>query len=117
MPALRGQQLGAGSRAQPLRGKLSGLRTIDTGTLFATRYHARPGYSHTRGLSLFAARLRSPYLRLRSRVLQNLAGDPLQTLSGAEVSALEVFDPEGSVPAIDVGGVYGFEGSAYSPAC
>lgn len=96
-------------------GTLTGLRTIDTGTFYATRYHANPSYPHTRGLSFLASHYRSRYLSFKSVVQQDLAGVTVQRLTRAEREAIAVFDPLGSVPAIDVGGVYGFVGSSYSP--
>ncbi|HWJ51256.1 MAG TPA: DUF929 family protein [Solirubrobacteraceae bacterium] len=96
-------------------GKLTGLRTLDTGTLYATKYHANPSYPHTPGLSFFGAKYSSSYLRLRSVVMQDLKGKSLQALGSREREAIEPFDPQLAVPAISVGGAYGYLGSKYSP--
>jgi Domain of unknown function (DUF929) len=94
-------------------GSLSHLRIIDTGTFFCK--HAHPCYPHTNGLSFLAARLSSSTLSFTHLVLQDVSGHKLQSPSAQEQAALKSFDPQGGAPAVDVGGVYGFVNSGYSP--
>jgi hypothetical protein len=96
-------------------GKLSGLRTIDTGTLFGTKFHGHPAYPHTHGLSFLRAAYNSSLLSLSHVVVQDLGGNPLQNPTRPEQKALRAFDPNGLFPAVDVGGAYGFLNSGYSP--
>jgi hypothetical protein len=96
-------------------GTFTSLRTLDTGTLYSTKYHANPGYPHARGLSFLGSGYRSRYLKFKPVVLENLTGGTVQRLTSADSAAMGSFDPRGSVPAIDVGGRYGFVGSSYSP--
>lgn len=96
-------------------GKLSGLRLIDTGTLYGTKYHAHPSYPHTNGISFFGARYRSHYLRFVDVVVQDLAGHNLQRPTHTEQTAVSAFDPNGTFPAVDIGGLYGFVNSGFSP--
>ncbi len=96
-------------------GKLSGLRTIDTGTLFGSKFHAHPAYPHTHGLSFLRAAYHSSLLSLSHLVIQDLNGNPLQKPTRPEQNALHSFDPNGEFPAVDVGGAYGFLNSGYSP--
>lgn len=88
-------------------GTLSGLRLIDTGTLY-------PQWHHTHGLSFFRAHFKSRYLSFVPVVLQDVKGSPLQTETASEQKAISSFDHNGN-PAIDVGGRWGFVGSGYSP--
>ena len=96
-------------------GTLSGLRVIDTGTLFSTKFPLSPPYSHTHGLSFLTARLRSRYISFRAVVLQDRQGRPLESLSPRQQSAIASFDKAGFFPAIDTGGAFGFVTSGYSP--
>jgi hypothetical protein len=96
-------------------GKLSGLRTIDSGTLYGTKFHGHPAFPHTEGLSFFRAGYRSAYLSFVSVVLQDVAAHKLQTPTRTEQNAINAFDPNGFIPGVDVGGAYGFVGSAFSP--
>jgi hypothetical protein len=89
-------------------GTLSGVRLIDTGTLY-------PQWHHTHGLSFFHAHFKSRYLDFRPVVLQDVKGHPLQSETASQQKAISSFDPNGS-PAVDVGGRWGFVGSGYSPA-
>lgn len=89
-------------------GTLSGLRIIDTGTLY-------PQFHHTAGLSFLSARFASPYLVFVRVILQDVNGHNLQSETPAEKQAIQPFDPSGT-PAVDVGGRWGFTGSGYSPA-
>jgi hypothetical protein len=89
-------------------GTLSGLRIIDTGTLY-------PQFHHTAGLSFLSARLKSPYVAFVPVILQDVNGHNLESETPAEKQAIQPFDPSGT-PAIDVGGRWGFTSSGYSPA-
>jgi hypothetical protein len=95
-------------------GSLSHLRIIDSGTFFCK--HAHPCYPHTNGLSFLKARLSSSALSFAHLVLQDVGGHNLQSPTPQEQAALGSFDPQGGAPAVDVGGVYGFVNSGYSPA-
>lgn len=95
-------------------GTLSGLRRIDSGTLYGTKFGANPSYPHTRGLSFLSTRLRSTRLAFVARVLQGVRGDAVEHLTAAEQRAVNAFDRRGSVPAVNVGGVFGFVGGAYA---
>jgi hypothetical protein len=96
-------------------GKLSGLGTIDSGTLYGTKFHGNPGFPHTQGLSFFSAGYSSVHLSFVSVVLQDVAAHTLQNPTRAQLAAINAFDPTGNIPAVDVGGAYGFVGSAFSP--
>jgi hypothetical protein len=96
-------------------GKLSGLRTIDTGTLFGTKFHGNPAFPHTQGLSFFGAGYHSPYLSFVSVVLQDVGAHNLQMPTHTEQNAINAFDPHGEIPVVDAGGAYGSVGSAFSP--
>lgn len=93
-------------------GTLTGLRQLDSGTYYGDTFKANPSFPHTPGLSFLTARLKSTRLALAARVLQDLDGHPVQQLSTAQQRAVSVFDPRGVVPIVDVGGVYGFVGTA-----
>jgi hypothetical protein len=95
-------------------GTLSGLRRIDSGTLYGTKFGANPSYPHTRGLSFLNARLRSGRLAFVARVLQGVSGNTVQRLTGPEQRAVNAFDRRGSVPAVKVGGTFGFVGGGYA---
>lgn len=94
-------------------GALSKLRIIDSGTFFCKRTH--PCFPHTNGLSFLTARLSSSTVSLSHVVLQDVNGRNLQQMSPQEQTALKSFDAMGGFPAVDIGGVYGFVNSGYSP--
>ncbi len=96
-------------------GKLTGLRVIDTGRLFCTKYHARPCFPHTNGLSFLRAHLKSRFISFAAVVLQDVKGHALQKPTPREQAAIGSFDSSGSAPAVDAGGAYGFLGPAYNP--
>jgi hypothetical protein len=95
-------------------GTVRGLRVVDTGTYFATTLHAKPAFSHTKGLSFYRARYSSRYIAFQDRMLQSRTGKDLQKLTKAERRAI-AFDSGGALPVLDVGGRYGFVNSGYSP--
>jgi hypothetical protein len=88
-------------------GTLSGLRIIDTGTLY-------PQFHHTHGLSFLHAHFNSRYLNFVPVVLQDVNGRALQSETPRQQKAIASFDSTGS-PAIDIAGRWGFIGSGYSP--
>jgi hypothetical protein len=96
-------------------GTLSGLREIDSGTVFGTKFHAHPSFPHTKGLSFLKAHYTSPYLTFRSVILQDVLAHAFQRPTHAENQAVNAFDPGGGAPVVDVGGAYGFVGSGFSP--
>ncbi|MHB8692450.1 MAG: DUF929 family protein [Solirubrobacteraceae bacterium] len=96
-------------------GKLRRLRVIDTGTYYANVVHAHPAFSHTQGISFFGASYSSPVLGFQNAVISTVDGKPLQKFTKAQTTALGAFDPNAEFPVADVGGVYGFVGSAFSP--
>jgi Domain of unknown function (DUF929) len=96
-------------------GTFSGLRIIDSGTLYGTKLHGNPGFPHTHGLSFFTARYNSAFLSFKDVVLQDVKGHNLETLTSKESTAIQSFDAQGEAPAADVGGVYGVLGVGFSP--
>jgi hypothetical protein len=96
-------------------GTLSGLREIDSGTVFGTKFHAHPSYPHTKGLSFLRASYTSAYLTFHSVILQDVSARTFQRPTHAENKAISAFDPSGGAPVVDVGGAYGFTGSGLSP--
>jgi hypothetical protein len=96
-------------------GKLSGLREIDSGILYGTKFHGRPPFPHTKGLSFFRAKYSSAYLTFVPVVLQDVAARVLEKPTAAQQTVVNAFDPGGGVPMVDVGGAYGFVGSGFSP--
>jgi hypothetical protein len=96
-------------------GVLSGLRVIDSGAYYAKHLHAKPGYSHTRGLSFIDARYASPLITFTSIVIADNKGRALQRPSKAEQRTFHRFDPENGVPAVDLAGAFGAVGVGYSP--
>jgi hypothetical protein len=96
-------------------GTLSHLRVIDTGTYFAKVVKAKPAFSHTQGISFFHSGFKSSHLSFTNVVLQSVTGKPLQKPTNAEHAAIAVFDKPGLLPALDVGGAYGFVNSGFSP--
>ena len=102
-------------------GTLTHLRVLDTGTHFcklvldACALSPVRCYPHTRGLSFLDARYRSRYLSFTSVVFQDLKGHNLEKPTPAEDAAVRPFDMQGELPAVDVGGAYGFLNSAFDP--
>ncbi len=102
-------------------GRLTHLRILDTGTYYcrqvldACSLSPFPCYPHTHGLSFLDARYQSRYLSFTSVVFQDLKGHNLENSTPAEDAAVNQFDHQGEVPAVDVGGTYGFLSSAFDP--
>jgi Domain of unknown function (DUF929) len=102
-------------------GTLTHLRVLDTGTYYcklvldACALSPVRCYPHTRGLSFLDARYRSRYLSFTSVVFQDLKGHNLEKSTPAEDAAVRPFDTHGEVPAVDIGGTYGFLNSAFDP--
>ena len=96
-------------------GTLSGLRVIDSGTYFGKVLHAKPSFSHTQGLSFLDAHYTSSLVAFEPIVLFARNGKPVETPTNAQTKAIEAFDREGVVPAVDLGGAFGAVNSAFSP--
>lgn len=102
-------------------GTLSDLRIINTGRYYCTLVInpcflvPEPCYPGTDGLSFFDTKYKSRYLKFGAVVLQDVEGHNLQKPTKQEGKLLHAFDPEGSFPADDIGGAYGFVGSAFDP--
>lgn len=95
-------------------GKLSGLRVINAGTYYE-HHGGKPGYPDAHGLSFFHTTYHSKYLKFVDVIEQNVEGENLETPTAREQAAFNSFDPHGSAPALDVGGIYGFVGAGYTP--
>jgi Domain of unknown function (DUF929) len=102
-------------------GTLTGLRVLDTGTHFCKLLidpcplSPVSCFPHTHGLSFLTAGFRSPYLRFKGVVLQDVRGRNLERPTTQEISAVSQFAPHGEAPAVAVGGDFGFLNSGYSP--
>lgn len=103
-------------------GVLTGLRVIDSGTYYCTlvsdpcALSPSPCFPHTHGLSFLDARYHSSYLSFAPIVLQDVNGRTVEHPTRRQGSALNAFDPQGQTPALDIGGVFGFVNSGFSPA-
>jgi hypothetical protein len=93
-------------------GTFSGLRVIDSGTLYGTKYHGNPPYPHTKGLSFFGTRYRSRYISFVNVVLQDVKGKALEKPTKNQNKILKTFK---AIPAVDVGGKYKVSGAGVSP--
>lgn len=96
-------------------GALNGLRLIDTGTYYEKVVEAKPGYSHTKGLSFIDAKYQSPLVTFEPIVVNDVNGHPLQKPTGAQEGVIKSFDPELGFPAVAVGQDFGLVGAGYSP--
>ncbi|HVV89205.1 MAG TPA: DUF929 family protein, partial [Solirubrobacterales bacterium] len=96
-------------------GTLGGLRQIDTGTYYEKALEAKPGYSHTKGLSFIDATYKSALVKFEPVVAYDVKGHPLEKPTGAQLSLLKSFDPQGGFPAVAIGEDWGLVGSGYSP--
>ena len=102
-------------------GVLTGLRVIDSGTHYCELVSdpcaltLSPCYPHTHGLSFLRARYRSSYLSFAPIVLQDVDGHHVENPTRKQNSALNSFDRQGQTPALDIGGVFGFVNSGFSP--
>jgi hypothetical protein len=97
-------------------GTLSGLRGVDTGTYYEKVIEAKPGYSHTKGLSFIDAKYESSLVKFEPIVAYDVSGHKLRKPTGAQESVLKSFDPELGFPAVAIGQDYGLLGAGYSPA-
>jgi hypothetical protein len=86
-------------------GTFATLRTIDTGTYYAS-------FPHTRGISFFGVKYTSDLLVFQHVVVEDVNGKSLQKPTKAQAKALKF---AGGYPAVNVGGVYGTSGSGYGP--
>ncbi len=99
-------------------GTLAGLRAINSGTYYcklqaACSLSTLSCFPNTRGLSFLDASYQSPYLTFVPVVLMDLQGQPVENPTRRENAAINPFDPPGAVPALDVGGAYGFVNAGY----
>jgi hypothetical protein len=97
-------------------GTLSGLRLLDSGTYYGRVLHGRPSFPHTSGLSFLDVRYRSSFVAFEPIVLFARNGQRVERLTRAEARAIRAVEPHGGFPAVDIGGVFGAAGSAFSPA-
>ncbi|MGH2864837.1 MAG: DUF929 family protein [Solirubrobacteraceae bacterium] len=96
-------------------GRLSGLRQIDSGTLYC-KNGARPCFPHTDGLSFFSTSYRSRYLSFVPVVLQDVKGHPLESFTAQQEAIFKAVDGPEVAPLVDVGGAWGFLNGGYTPA-
>ncbi len=102
-------------------GTLTGLGEINTGTHFCKvaedpcNLNPLSCFPYTHGLSFIDAVYRSPYISFASIVLQDVRGRNLEHPTRREERSLRTFHLQGTAPALDVGGAWGFNGSGYDP--
>ncbi|MDQ8043292.1 MAG: DUF929 family protein [Solirubrobacteraceae bacterium] len=96
-------------------GTLSGLRQIDTGTYFAKVVKAKPGFSHTKGLSFSKATLDSPYLTFSPVVAYNLKGKLIQRPTKDQLKRLQSVEKQLGAPTVVIGSGYGAVGATFGP--
>jgi hypothetical protein len=99
-------------------GTLTGLRAIDSGTYFCKLQAACSlstlfCFPNTHGLSFLDASYQSPYIGFVPVVLMDVNGQPVQRPTRQENAAISRFDRPGALPALDVGGAYGFVNAGY----
>jgi Domain of unknown function (DUF929) len=99
-------------------GTLTGLRAINSGTYYCKLQAACTlstvlCFPNTHGLSFLDASYQSPYLTFVPLVLLDVNGKPVEKPTRQENAALSRFDRPGAVPALDIGGAYGFVNAGY----
>jgi Domain of unknown function (DUF929) len=99
-------------------GTLTGLRAINSGTYYCKLQSACSlstlfCFPYTHGLSFLDASYQSPYLTFVPVVLFDVNGRTVETPTPQENAAINRFDPLGEVPALDIGGAYGFVSPGY----
>jgi hypothetical protein len=99
-------------------GTLTGLRAINSGTYYCKLQAACSlstlfCFPNTRGLSFLDASYQSRYITFVPVVLLDVNGKPVETPTRQENSAVSRFDRPGAVPAIDIGGAYGFVNAGF----
>jgi hypothetical protein len=103
-------------------GTLTGLGEINTGTHFCKvaedpcNLNPLFCFPFTHGLSFLGAGYRSSYVSFASVVLQDVNGHNLENPNRHEQRSLVAAHLRGVVPAIDIAGAWGFQGSGYDPA-
>ena len=95
-------------------GRLTGLRTINSGTYYG-KHGGAPAFSNTHGLSFFDASYSSRYLIFKPVILFAKDGASLEHETTAQKRTLRTFHALGSFPALDLGGAYGLVGVGFSP--
>jgi hypothetical protein len=96
-------------------GTLGGLRIIDTGTYYEKVLEAKPGYSHTKGISFIDATYSSPLVAFEPVVGYDVEGHKLQKLNGSQAKLVKRFDPHLGFPAVAIDESFGLVGSGYDP--
>ena len=102
-------------------GTLTGLSEINTGTHFCKvaedpcNLNPLSCFPYTRGLSFIDAGYRSRYISFAAIVLQDVNGRNLQKPTRREERSLTTVHLQRTAPALDIGGVWGFNGSGYDP--
>lgn len=102
-------------------GTFTGLGEINTGTHFCKvaedpcNLNPVSCFPYTHGLSFFHAAYRSPYISFASIVLQAVNGRNVENPTRRERRSLATLHLQGTAPAIDIGGAWGFGGSGYDP--
>jgi len=102
-------------------GALTGLGEINTGTHFCKvaedpcNLNPLSCFPYTDGLSFLNAAYRSPYIGFAAIVLQDVNGDNLEKPTRREERSLRTLHLQRSAPALDVAGMWGFNGSGYDP--
>jgi uncharacterized protein DUF929 len=99
-------------------GTLTGLRAVNSGTYYCKLQAACSlstlfCFPNTRGLSFLDASYQSPYLTFVPVVIFDVNGQPVENPTRQENAAISRFDRNGVVPALDVGGAYGFVNAGY----
>ncbi len=102
-------------------GTLTGLGVLNTGTHFCKvaedpcNLNPLSCFPNTDGLSFLHASFRSRYISFAPVVLQDVNGRNLEKPTRREERSLSTFHLQRAAPALDVGGVWGFQGSGYDP--
>jgi hypothetical protein len=102
-------------------GTLSELGEINTGTYFCKvaedpcNLNPLSCFPFTDGLSFLGATFVSPYISLAAVVLQGVNGRNLEKPTRREQRSLRAVHLQGTTPALDIAGAWGFGGSGYDP--
>lgn len=102
-------------------GTFTGLGEINTGTHYCKvaedpcNLNPLSCFPYTDGLSFFDAGYRSPYISFAAVVLQDVKGHNLEKPTRRETRSLRTLHLQGTSPALDIAGAWGFGGSGYDP--
>jgi hypothetical protein len=102
-------------------GTFTGLREINTGTYYCKVdqdpcvLNPAQCFPYTHGLSFFGAHYQSRYISFAAIVEQDVNGHNLENPTRREERSLSTLHEGKVVPALDVGGAWGFQGSGYDP--